>query len=82
MINISFWIVLPTNISFLQSKQLSTNLKEDIWSIWADFRRSFKRFLDRLNVVLKFSEDTDKEFFLPKLLNRWNAEPVIYNFIL
>uniref|UniRef100_A0A915CTD9 Protein arginine N-methyltransferase n=1 Tax=Ditylenchus dipsaci TaxID=166011 RepID=A0A915CTD9_9BILA len=69
----SFWIIVPTNILGLGEQQFTDT---DIWSVWADFRTLCGNYPGRLFVGIKFSEDSDEEFSVPSLFNRWKTEPV------
>ncbi|CAI5446608.1 unnamed protein product [Caenorhabditis angaria] len=63
----TIWVSLPTNLP----------KNEDLWSVWADFRKDCANFNGvRLQAILNITADLQDEFLELKLVERWKAEPV------
>ncbi|KAI6177144.1 hypothetical protein M3Y97_00874900 [Aphelenchoides bicaudatus] len=71
--SLCFWIIYPSSLDQIQDSAE----KDEMWTLWADFRRELKNCpQNRLVVGIKFGSQIDQEFVDLRKLNRWKGEPL------
>ncbi|CAJ0928687.1 unnamed protein product, partial [Mesorhabditis belari] len=73
--HLTIWVFVPTTLEVLERNH---DDPDEIWTIWANFRRLCNDFFcKKLLVGLHLQSNIDDEFVDEKLSSRWRGEPLL-----